>query len=513
MNAIRRTIVLGVALLIAIASGVLARAETPTTVPATAPALHRGGKAAVVVIDGMIDDYNRNRLERRFAEAKQQGADVVILQINTYGGLVTAGLDISRFIKRQTDLHVVALVDEKAISAGAMIALSCDEIVMEPNTLIGDIGVIMGGGQAIEGATERAKAESVVLTELRNSAETNGYASEVLLSFTQLSRAVYALQNEAGERKFVASEDEYKKAKEAGWRDIPGVDVPLDGPDTLLTLSDITAEKIGISKGTFRDAEAFAASRGYTIVSTLSPGLGERFVEFLSGGLVRGLVVAVLFFTLYGAIKLPGTGVMETLVVCSLALLLVVPYMTGYAQWYEILLVLVGIVLIALEIFVIPGFGVAGISGIAALLLGLTLTFLPPLWSPGLPAFMGIDMTGIRNALGAVVGGLVGGVVLCIAFGRYLPSLPYFNRLVLTTTTGSQVAIAPGVPNDVVAFPKLGATGTSLTDLRPGGTAKFDDDLGQSQTVDVVSDRGFVSAGQSLVVAEVHGNRVVVRPA
>lgn len=519
MNVFHRLI--GLVCLVAIACGI-ARAQTvePTTVPSGALSksgsgtltLTRPGKAAVIVIDGMIDDYNRNRLERRFADAKQQGADVVILQINTYGGLVTAGLDIARFIKRQDDLHVIALVDEKAISAGAMIALSCDEIVMEPSTLIGDIGVIRGDGASIEGNTERAKVESVVLAELGASAEKNGYPREVVLSMTQTNRVVYALQGAEGQLKFVDSEEAYKQAKENGWADIPGVEVPLDKADTLLTLSEVTAQKIGISNGTFASSEALATARGYTIIATLAPSAGERLVEFLSGDLVRGLIVAVLFFTLYGAIKLPGTGVMETLVVCALALLLVVPYMTGYAQWYEILLVLVGIVLIAVEIFVLPGFGIAGITGLCALFLGLTLTFLPPLWTPNMPAFTGVDMTGVRSALTAVAGGLLGGIVLCVWFGRYLPKLPYFNRLVLTTTAGSQVAIAPGVPNDVVAFPKLGATGTALTDLRPGGTARFDDSVGQSQTVDVVSDRGFVSAGQALTVAEVHGNRVVVRP-
>jgi membrane-bound serine protease (ClpP class) len=510
MNALFRLV--GLLCLVALTCG-LARANRiePTTVPTTSPALH-GGKAAVVVMDGVVDHFNQNMLQRRFDEANRAGADVVILQINTYGGLVTAGLDIARFIKRQ-DVHVIALVDEKAISAGAMIALACDEIVMEPSTLIGDIGVIRGDGATIEGETERAKVESVVLAELGASATHNKYPPEVVLAMTQTNRVAYALQNVSGELKFVASDEAYKEAKQNGWSDVPGVDVPLDKADTLLTLSDVTAQKIGISKGTFPTAEALAASRGYTIVARIAPGAGERVIEFLSGDLVRGLVVAVLFFTLYGAIKLPGTGIMETLVAVALSILLIVPFMTGYAQWYEILLVLIGIVLLAVEIFVLPGFGVAGISGIVALLLGLTLTFLPPLWTPELPAFTGVELSGVRNALGAVVGGLMGGVLLCIAFGRFLPSLPYFNRLVLTTTAGSQVAIAPGVPNDVVAFPKLNATGTALTDLRPGGTARFADELGQQQTVDVVSDRGFVSAGQPLVVAEVHGNRVVVRPA
>src|SRR5580765_1280808 len=107
---------------------------TPVFVSAqsTAPA-SQPSKAVVIVLSGTIDDYNKAALMQRFEQARKLGADTIILQIDTYGGLVTAGLDISQFLKRQDDLHVIAFVHETAISAGAMMALACNELVMEPN--------------------------------------------------------------------------------------------------------------------------------------------------------------------------------------------------------------------------------------------------------------------------------------------------------------------------------------------------------------------------------------------
>src|SRR3954464_1452501 len=102
---------------------VLSSTAFAQTHPTTQPTPH---KAAVVVLEGPIDDYSRDMLFKRFADARAVGADTIILRIDTYGGLVTAGLDISRFIKAQSDLHTIAFVHGKAISAGAMIAMACD---------------------------------------------------------------------------------------------------------------------------------------------------------------------------------------------------------------------------------------------------------------------------------------------------------------------------------------------------------------------------------------------------
>src|SRR5688500_2157969 len=124
--------------------------------------------AVVISLSGTVDDFNRDALQRRFEKARRLGAGTVILEIDTYGGLVSSALDISRFIKNQTDLHSIAFVNSKAISAGALIALACDEIIMTPSATLGDCAPIQAnpmGGMETMGEAERAKAESPVLAD------------------------------------------------------------------------------------------------------------------------------------------------------------------------------------------------------------------------------------------------------------------------------------------------------------------------------------------------------------
>src|SRR5690606_27457066 len=121
----------------------------------------------------------------------------------------------------------------------------------------------------------------------------------------------------------------------------------------------------------------------------------------------------------------------EAVALCSLAVLLGVPLLTGHAQWYEILAVLVGVALIAVELFLLPGFGLAGVSGIILVLAGLTMAFVPAPQLPQGPVSFRFPWEILQGALVAILGGIVGGMVLIWWFGRYMPTLPYFRGLVL----------------------------------------------------------------------------------
>jgi membrane-bound serine protease (ClpP class) len=495
-------------------------AQEPSTRPATDDSSAR--RAVVIVADGTVDNFMRNSIERRVGEARDLGADAVILKIDTYGGLVTAGLEISRFLK-QLDLPVLAFVDDKAISAGALISLAADEIAMEPASMIGDSGVIAmapGGGQQTLGDTERAKVESPVLADFDDSARRNGYSDLLAASFVRTDLVVFAIEHvETGEIRFVDRADHdslvsggmFGEPEEAVWRDLPGVPVPLDDEQSLLTMSDEVAQKIGLSIGTFADAEALAAAKGWTIVATLQPSGGERLVGFLGGFAVRGILVTVLLFSAYASFSSPGTGVPEVVAAISAGVLFGVPWLTGFAQWYEVLLVLVGLALIAVEIFVLPGFGVFGISGLIAVLGGMAMTFVGPIVLPGLPTGYGVDWSNLAWGMLCVLLGMGLSLLLWLWLAKYVAYLPGAGRLVLQDDEPGEEALARAA---VEAWPPIGSTGTAVTDLRPGGTARFaiTDVAGDTANADVVSDRGFIEAGTGLVVVEVAGNRVVVRP-
>lgn len=496
--------------------------------------------AVVITLDGVIDDYNRDALFKRFAAARKLGAKVVILKLDTPGGLVTSGLDISRFLKRQDDLHIVAFVHEKAYSAGIMVGLACDELVMEPGSYVGDSAPIAldhrGGLQRLEGA-ERAKAESPILADFHDSAVKNGHdplLAEAMVSYGRVVRWVqYRERNAFGEKRFV-DQAEFDRLTAAptsrlvgddpeqfiGWQEVdqPGVPRPIDGPETLLTVSADVAHQIGLAKAIFDSPQALAAARGYQILGDLTPNAGERFVGLLGGTVARGLLLVVFLLSLYVALHAPGAGAAEALAMISLGLLVGVPLLTGYAQWWEIAAIAIGLVLIALELFVIPGFGLAGVSGIALLLGGLVMTFVGN--APGLPGAWRLPQVwaGVQNGLLVVVVAFVASGFLALWLRRYLPKLPYLNRLVLQTSPGPANGLTAGpfaepggggAATDV--WPFVGTVGRAVTDLKPGGSAEFPyaDDR---RTAPVVCDSGFVPAGTKLAVREVRGNRVVVRP-
>ncbi len=488
--------------------------------PSVADVADVGGAAATAVVirlDGQVNDYARDQLFKRFAIARQLGAHDIILEIDTYGGAVTSGLEISQFLKRQTDLHIVAFIPEKAISAGAMIALAADEIVMGPSAKLGDsapIAIDPSGGLQPLPAAERAKSESPILADFHESALRNGYDPLLAASMVAVGRSVHWVVNDAGAKRFV-DEGEYAKLIQQGWRPVAGVPDPVDGPDTLLTVHADLAVKLGLAKSIAASAGALAAARHWTIIETLGDTAGDRLVGLLGSPAARSILLIVFIMALSTALHTPGHGAPEAFAAVSLGLLVGVPLLTGYAQWWEIFAILLGMVLLALEIFVIPGFGVAGIGGLILLLGGLVMTFVPaePTGIPGfLPTLAG-TWTAMQTGLLVVFGGMLASAGLWMWISRYLPALPYFNRLILGATTGA-VATGPTDPTRDPAddFPAIGATGSAVTDLRPGGTIEIaDEPAGLTRRLDAVCDSGFVPAGAGVVVRERRGGYVLVR--
>jgi len=472
--------------------------------------------AAVIPIRGEINDYSRDAFLRRLSKARGLGAKVIIIQLDTPGGLVTSALDISRTIRGLRDLKTIAFVDNKAYSAGAMIAMSCDEVIMVPNAVIGDCAPItINSTGDVVGA---AKALSPVLDDFRDSAQRNGYDPMLLEAMVRVEPVIYLVQNEAGARKAV-DEAEYKRLTADGlWKAVPGIVQPVDGPNTLLTVSTNTALLLGLAKQEAGSVESVANLRHLNVIATLDTGPGETIIDVLNSAVVRGLLLTIFLTSLYAALHAPGHGMAEVIAVFSLAMLVTVPMLTGYAQWWEIITILAGIGLIALEIFVLPGHGVMLITGVTVLFIGFLMTFVAP--EPGrsplsLPK-LNMGWQGLEQGLAVTLAAMVCSLLLCMWLRQYLPKLPYFKGLILNTTVGSTAAAMVGSLTNIDPMsvgPAIGSRAKAVTDLRPGGSAEFVDAAGGSHIVAVVSDAGFVTRGTPLVVREAAGNRIVVRPA
>lgn len=504
-------------LLVLLQCGMTFAQQTRPATPATLPS---NRSAAVVQLEGEINDYSFNDLKRRFREAQDQGVGAIIVEIDSYGGLVTAGLETSRFIKQQ-QIPVVVFIKEKAISAGAMIALAADAIYMAPHASLGDaapIAMAPGGGAQELGAAERAKIESPIVEDFRDSAQRNGYDPLLVEAMVVVGREVYYVQDRAGEKRFVSGEQWEKLQEEGGWEAVVPQRHPVDSKDSLLTLNSDTALKVGLARGLAASPDEVAARLGWKVVARFERTAGDRLIAFLSSMAVRSALITMLVIAIYIAINAPGHGAPEAIVVVCLGLLLGVPLMTGYAQWWEILLVVLGIVLLAVEIFITPGFGFIGITGILLILGGLVMTFVPkePIEIPGVLPSLQATRSAFETGLAAVVGSLVLSLLVCFLLARWLPAMPLVSRLILTTTVSGETQNdqqrREATAEAVRTWIKPGDTGEALTDLYPGGTARFmDPSINDTRTIDVICDSGYVPAGSMIKVHEIAGSTIVVR--
>ena len=494
-----------------------ARGAAPPATQAGPPPVAVPTPAAVVSLVGEVNDYTRDSLKRQFKRARAAGAKTVIIHVDTWGGLVTSALEMAEFVRGQSDLHTIAYVD-KAISAGSMVSVACDEIVMAPSAVIGDCApIVFKTDGALEGMppAERAKAQSPILADFDASADRNGYSRKLLESMVVVERVVYWVEDpKTHDRRFV-DEKEYTTLSGQGWRDVAGVPSPVDGAETLLTVHTDEAVKLGLAKGVAASPEALAATRGLNLVADLSPGAGEAIVEFLGNPFVRGLALTVLSIAMWIALGSPGHGAAEALAIVSLGVLIGVPLLTGYAAWWEVLIILGGVALVAFEVFVFPGHGASAITGLVMIFGGLLLTFVGPDGTgPSLLPHTPGGWANLRQGIGALTGGVVGAAVLGVVLRPVLPRLPFFNKLILTTVSGGDPPLRHSAdvrPDNL--WPGVGTTGQAVTDLRPGGSADFLDlASGDHRTVAVISESGYVDAGSKLVVREARGNRIVVRP-
>ena len=478
----------------------------PTTAPKT--------PAAVVSISGEINDFSRDSFIRRFNEAKADGAKTVIVRIDTYGGLVTAGLDLSRFLKSQNAIHTIAFVNDKAISAGAMLDMACDEIVMSDSAILGDCAPIAfktDGTLEPMPAAERAKAQSPILADFHDSAVRNHHDPLLAEAMVDVNVVVYWMQSPDGEKKFVG-QAEHDQLLDDGWKAVAGAPDPIDSADTLLTVGTAEAVQIGLASGQASNADALADARGLTISETLDSGFGESVFALLNAGWVRMILITIFGTAVYAALHAPGHGAAEAVAITTLGLLLGIPLLSGYGTWWELALILGGLAMVAFEIFVFPHAGIMIVSGIIMMLVGLVFTFvgLEPGVSPLSPHLPG-TWASLRNGLMFVSGGLVCSILLCAWLSRYLPNLPYFGRLVLSETSGQNSSSGSAGSNEI-HWPTVGAVGRAVTPLKPGGSAEFADADGpQMQVLSVVSESGYLPAGSPVVVREVGGGRLIVR--
>jgi len=473
-------------------------------------------KAAVIVCKGMIDHGLFKSIQRRTQTALDQDVEYLIYEIQTYGGLVQSADDISKYfiLDIGKKAHTVAYVTTEAISAGAMISVSCQDIIMLENTTIGDCAPIVLGGK-LEGV-EREKTESFIRAVFMRAAEANDYPAALLKAMVTMQTKVYRIENlETGEYEFF--EDE-RLPDDPNMFDMENKKLIVKD-DELLTLTASQAFEYGIARAQVKDragALDFLAERdGVTFAgepTVLHTIWSEEMVRWLNSPAVMAVLVMLAMLGVYIEFNTPGVGLPGLAAVTCFVIIIGSKYLVGMANWVELVLFAVGILLLLVEIFVLPGFGIAGFSGIVCIFVGLfgMLVKNPPDKFPWpQDAIAWSDLT---SGVVSLCLGIVGFAILAWLITKYLPKTEneFLSGLFLVPAArgqgGASRVSMTAPPESETRSVEVGDTGRVVLTLRPTGKARFGDAM-----VDVVAEAEFLDKGARVEVIEIHGNRVVVK--
>jgi membrane-bound serine protease (ClpP class) len=454
-------------------------------------------KPVQIRIDDFISVLTKEYVLRHVKQELDRGRNFFIFEIDSYGGDANAGMELAEFIRDMSDVKTVAYVPNKAISAAAFIALGCDEIVMHPEAKLGDCGAMFVEGGQFHYVPE--KIVSIVSTALETIADAKGYPPTLARAMVEKDMIVHEVRDRRTGRITYLSDVDLKNAAADAYDQLRIVKPKGE----FLTVNGKEALEFGLAQNL---AESFDVVRelyglGDTTVALVSPNWVDTMIWLLNTPLVSMLLIVGGILGLYLELKLPGIGMPSIIAALCFLLFFWSHFMGGTATGLEILLFLAGLVCLAIELFLLPGFGVFGLTGILLMVSSIVLasqTFVLP-QGPR-------EWQQLATNLGSMVFAFASLFAFAYLVSKYLPHVPLLNRVVLQPDLAMDGApysatIALSEWSDLV-----GRAGVAMTTLRPAGRAQFGD-----QFVDVVTEGAYIDAGAPVEVIEVTGNRVVVK--
>ena len=385
-----------------------------------------------VPIEGDIDMGLPYYLERVISEAENDKAEYIIFTIDTFGGRVDAATKIKDAILN-SKIPTIAFINKRAISAGALISLSCDSIYMTSGGTIGAATAVDGSGKKTS-----EKVISYMREEMASTAEANNRSREIASAMVDDEIEIEFLVTNSGDTltsKEISGFKEYK----------------------LITLSTGHAVDLGIADSEINSFEELLSHLEIPEAEVVdnSTNWSEDIVRFFTSPTVAPLLMSLGFLGLMFEIKSPGFGVPGIGGLLCLGLFFGSHLLVGLADMTEILLLSIGFILILAEIFVIPGFGIAGIGGIGLMLYGLFLMLLGeyPQGADYNNAFWGLNI------------GIIGSIIALFMFFKYVVKTKLYNKAIPIQSQKSKEGFSISVGYDKF----IGETGTTKTPLRPVG--------------------------------------------
>ena len=413
-----------------------------------------GASVVVVPVHNTIDGGLAAFIDRSIEEAILQGADAVIFDIDTPGGRIDSAVHIKDAILK-ANITTIAFVDMSAISAGALISIACDSLFMSTGSSIGAATAV-----DLEGKKASEKVISYFRGQMRATAEAKNRRADIAAAMVDEELVVEGISKQG----------------------------------MLLTLTYTEALDAGFADGLFENVEDIVAHLDYSDPSIEHSRLNwaEYIVRFLTHPVISSLLMSLGFLGLLIEIRTPGWGIGGTIGLIALALFFGSHYIVNLASLGELLIFSVGIILLTLEVFVIPGFGIAGVSGIVLIFLSLYLSLVGKM--PEANDFMSAALTMGGAFLLAVAGGAV--------IIKILPKTALFNKLTLGMVESADIGFESAERKTEL----IGTTGITLSDLRPAGKIFVD-----GSRIDVVTQGEYIKKDTEVIVIEAHGARVVVK--
>ncbi len=422
----------------------------------------------VLEVKGTIDMGLAYFFERQIPILNEAGGDAIILDIDTFGGRVDAASMMKNALLN-SKIKTYAFINTKAISAGSLISLACDTIIMRS-------GATLGATTVVDAQSQKAseKAQSYMREEMASTAESKGRNPDIAMAMVDESLDIDTLVSAEGDTLFLD--------------DIEGANA-----GKLLTLRTTTALKYGMADYQMDSLGEVIDHFGYTDAQLVhvTPSWSEAVVRFLTNPIVSSLLMTLGFLGLIFEIQSPGWGLPGSVGLLALFLFFSTSFIANLANMTELLFLIGGMVLLGIEAFVIPGFGVVGILGIIIMVYAMFTMLLPTVPTSG----------DINAALWGLVIAILGGLLgLGLMIKRMLKTKAW-ARLSLP----EEESHTEGYSGSLGLEAMVGKSGVALTKLRPAGTA-----LIEGQRIDVVTQGTYLDKDTAITIIRIDGNRVVV---
>ncbi len=415
----------------------------------------------IMEIRATIDPRTNRSVELALEEATNLNTDLVIIDMDTYGGALNDADEIrTRVLEYEKPVWV--FINKDAASAGALISIACDSIYMAPGASIGAATVVTGN----TGEAAPDKYQSYMRSIMRSTAEAKGRDPKIAEAMVDENLYVEGVSDSG----------------------------------TVITFSTSEAIKYGFCEAQVNSVDDILERSGIenAIVTRYQLSMVDQVVDFFINPLVSGVLILVILGGIYFELQTPGVGFPILASAVALTLYLTPYYLNGLAENWEILLFFIGVLLIALEIFVIPGFGIAGISGVICSVGSLILIMLN---NDNLD-FTFVDSDRLFQAVVATLAGLLGSIIVMFFGGVRLANSKVFERIALTSTQER----SEGYTSSFRAESFVGKEGTAYTVLRPGGKVMINNDLYDAYT------RGeYIDRDETIVVVSDEGTSLRVR--